>query len=286
MAISTGLKPSLLRLPAELRTIIWGYVIADCRPAIGPAVRDTLGSNVRRVVSFDDKKGTYSPHPLCYVCKSISNEVREQIYETAVFTTIIFFYWLDTRTLPQIKHLSLTMIQAFYMLNADFPFINSASIRPKKELVLSNVPGLKYLELEWGSDIPPLTCTEAGRLMTYRRILARLHFFRRPFQVDIKVLASRMRPDPVVRIGLITGPSASLTFEYEDGFAKDSHLEQRFTHFICTGDSREEKGELHSFVTYLNCCRLGRRSISLGNRNHKWCCAFGPKCHQFCMLDD
>lgn len=266
----------LLRLPLELQGMIWGHVIASCCPTVRQISKDTIaiskkgarrcyGFQIQRIVSTDDIKGIYSPHPLCYVSKSIFKEVRDQIYRTASFTTTPIGCQYKTALfmripdgcyhhkvmLPPIVRLSLSIDQAITMLIAIIPYENNSTKRPEKHLILTSATSLKYLELTWHVKKMPDCERLTLRLANIRRMLTRLRFFRRSFEVKMNMKFRhhlQAGVDNVRYEGIVT--DTSTIFKYQNDLQRDSEFEQRFAHFICAGDSIEELRTLNTFVAY------------------------------------
>lgn len=198
-------RNGLCRLPKELKTMIWSYVIADCRPVIfhapwrswehdsayaidrvdyGDHFNDTYG-----VYSTDDYDyGEHAPHALVHVCKHISTDFREQMYQTAIIKLIYKRdYPLPQRVPLPIRRLTMSFEDARARLRVITPLVGNESGQTSRQLLLQIAPpGLKHLELVW--KVPHVDALDYDWNSTRNEImLARLLWYKKSFEVTIKI---------------------------------------------------------------------------------------------------
>lgn len=180
------------------------------------------------------------------------------MYQDAVFTISLSLYCLQY--MP-VRRLSLSMSQAAWMLTAIIPFVKDGTKSPKKEILFPDLPYLKYLKIVWHTGFPELSHRPAS-LPQFRRTLTRLRFFKRSFEVEIKIFAQRSQDEQVVCTATITDTSTK--FVYCNGVEKKSEFEQNVALLICTGALKEDEDRFDRITSRTNCLRVGE-PMTLGD---------------------
>lgn len=181
----------LSNLPAELRRMIWEFLLEGNRLWVGhygSQVREM--SIIRRFITHNDTEpiSNYPPHPMFYVNRLIAEEIRRLwptrfIGNLQVDDTLVRF---PHQAFSGVTHLSLTMEQAAGALEVTIPRIPNHGHWhiPNTELVLAHGLPIRRLRITWA--LPFFIDNPFGPSQTHiQTTLIRLQYFRRSFRVVI-----------------------------------------------------------------------------------------------------
>lgn len=230
--------------------MIWGYVLANCRPRIEMERPVHLHrSQSYFVASSDDEKGWYSPHPLCFICKKFSAEVSDQMFQTALFTVNIDPKYFKPQTFSRVTRLRLDISLVHGPAIHIISFLESIADQPTTNpLTAANTAGLRYLELEWRLSHFD-TFAWFSRTVTRRNFLTRMVVYNNSLDLRFRFLFGNHKTGAVACVAIVN--AKSLKFEcYDRHFGGHQGLERLVADIITYGCSNVGRQEIEGPV----CC--------------------------------
>ena len=191
-------RSALLRLPAEIRAMIWQHLFSV--------------SKVNIVYTFDKPEKVYQLvfekarnkflrdslplHPLCRACKSLFNETRHLMYrqlDLSFDTSMYHNRWLFPSAVGQHVQRLHIALKELWLLPIHIPQIEDRSETTSDEIRIHGLPNLSTLKVFWSCTLDSLRKWQRRLVPTERAQLIRLFFFNAAFSIVFHFISDHHR---------------------------------------------------------------------------------------------
>lgn len=214
----------LLDLPAELRIMVWRYVLAPANNAIyeARAVTDSTGDCTRTAwlnLSNDSRS-------LLLVNKRISKEACNTWFEMSRFSLsndLVLNRSISTGVRQSIRHLHLQTDQLWsFPCNLSIPFLNELTSSDTAVLSLTDFPVLTRLSVDHTMLIPRLPEFDGGS----EADLVRLIYMTKSFKFDLNIIGRELRTKKTLFTAQLDTREGSVSFNWQPKATRAEAVEQ------------------------------------------------------------